>query len=206
MMGITRFVTAVAASLTLAGASAPGTAALAPWSVDPSHTRVGFSVRHFFTPIDGQFDTFTLTLDWDRSTPSRSRVEAHIDVASVNTNNAKRDAHLRSPDFFDAATHASIDFKSTSVRALDAERFVATGELRIKGVARTVDVPVRLLGVKEIPAEMQGMMGGVKRIASFEGTLVLDRRHFGVGTGSWGETAIVGADVEVRFQVEASEK
>jgi len=60
--------------------------------------------------------------------------------------------------------------------------------------------------VQEIPASMQAMLGGAKRIASFEATLTIDRRTFGVGTGMWAETAVVGSDVDIRIQVEASEK
>ncbi len=184
-----------------------GTSSVAtPWTIETSHTRVGFSVRHFFTPVIGQFDRYDVTLDWDRATPANSRVEAHIQVGSVNSGNAKRDEHLRTPDWFDAATQKEIVFRSTAVRAVSANAYVATGDLTIKGITKRVDMPITLLGVKDVPAEMQGMLGGAKRIASFEGKLSIDRRMFGVGTGMWAETAIVGSDVEITLQLEASEK
>ncbi len=178
----------------------------ADWTVDGSHTRVGFSVRHFFTPVDGQFSDFTVDLNWDRANPAKSTVQASIDVASVNTSNTKRDEHVRSADFFNAATHSAITFRSTSVRAIDATHAVATGDLTIKGVTKRVDMPITLLGVQEIAPMMQEMMGGAKRVASFEAGLTIDRRDFAVGTGSWSETAVVGGDVTITIRLEASEK
>jgi len=176
------------------------------WTVDNSHTRVGFSVRHFFTPVDGQFGDFTVDLAWDRANPARSTVQARINVASVRTGNGKRDEHVRSADFFDAATHGAITFRSTSVRAIDATHAVATGDLTIKGVTKRIEMPSTLLGVQEIPAAMQEMLGGAQRVASFEAGLTIDRRDFKVGTGSWGETAVVGGDVTIKIQLEAFEK
>jgi len=110
------------------------------WMVDASHTRVGFAVRHFFTPVDGHFERFDVKLDWDRNDVSKSKIEAKIGVASVHTANAKRDAHLRTPDFFDAANFPEITFLSRSIRAVDATHFVASGDLTIRGVTKRVDL------------------------------------------------------------------
>lgn len=176
------------------------------WTVDTSHTRVGFSVRHFFTPVDGQFGDYTVDLKWDRANPAASTVQARINVSSVSTGNVKRDDHVRSVDFFDVANNREITFRSTSVRALDATRAVATGDLTIKGVTKRIDMPITLLGVKEIPEMMQPMMDGAKRVASFEAALTIDRRDFKVGTGSWGETTVVGSEVTIKIQLEAFEK
>ena len=85
-----------------------------------------------------------------------------------------------------------------------ADRLVVRGPLTIKGVSRTVELPVTILGQMDVPAEMREMLGGITRIASFETALTLDRRDFGVGTGSWAETAVVGGDVEVSIAVEAN--
>lgn len=201
MITLTKLFAIAATSFAVATQSAP-----TAWSVDPSHTRVGFSVRHFFTPIDGRFDDVNVTLAWDRANVANSRVEARIKVPSINTGNAKRDEHLRTPDWFGGVPSDEITFRSVSVKPNGAERFVATGDLSIKGVTRRVDLPFRLIGVQEIPANMQAMLGGAKRIASFEATLTVDRRTFGVGTGMWAEVGVVGSDVDIKIQVEASEK
>jgi len=201
MFTITKLLAIAATSLAVSTASAPSA-----WTVDPSHTRVGFSVRHFFTPIEGRFDDVNVTLAWDRANVAASHVEARIQVPSVNTGNTKRDEHLRTPDWFGGTASNEITFKSMSVRPSGSAQFIATGDLTIKGVTRRVDVPFRLIGVQEIPASMQAMLGGAKRIASFEATLTIDRRTFGVGTGMWAETGVVGSDVDIKIQVEATEK
>lgn len=176
------------------------------WTVDNNHSRVGFSVRHFFTPVKGEFGAYTVNLTWDRANPTATRIDAVIEVPSVATGNEKRDNHIRTPDFFDAAAHKTITFRSTSVRQISPERFVATGDLTIKGITKQVEMPVRLLGIQEIPEGMRPMLGGARQVASFEAELTVDRRDFQVGTGSWGETAVVGADVNITIQVEASTK
>lgn len=178
----------------------------APWEVDANHTRVGFSVRHFFTPVQGSFGDYTVTLDWNDQDPTKSQVEARIAVASINTGNEKRDGHVRSADFFNAEAHQAITFRSTSVRQVAPGKLVASGPLTIKGITKQVDLPITVLGVQEIPAQMQAMLGGAKRVASFEAELKIDRRDFEVGTGSWGETAVVGADVTIQIHLEAMQK
>jgi len=196
----TKTLTLVAAA---AGIAATPLAAPAPWEVDASHTTVGFSVKHFFTPVEGQFDDFEIDLTYDADNPSASAVSARIGVASVNTNNERRDTHLRTPDFFEADVHTDITFVSTSVRGVGDGNLLATGDLTIKGVTRQVEMPITLLGIQDIPTEMQEMLGGAKRIASFEGRLSIDRGDFGVGTGSWAATLVVGATVDISIAVEA---
>ena len=168
-----------------------------------SHTTVGFSVKHFFTPVEGQFDDFEIDLTYDAENPSASDVSAKLAVASVNTNNERRDNHLRTPDFFEAEAHPAITFVSTSVRDAGSGSLVATGDLTIKGVTRQAEMPITLLGIQDIPAEMQEMLGGAKRVASFEGGLSIDRGDFGVGTGSWAAPLVVGATVDISIAVEA---
>ena len=193
-------------ALTLAAAAAGIAAAPldAPmWEVDASHTTVGFSVKHFFTPVEGQFEDFEIDLTYDADNPSASQVSARIAVASVNTNHERRNEHLKTADFFDAAVHPDITFESTAVRETADGSLIATGDLTIKGVTRRVEMPITLLGIQDIPAEMQEMLGGAKRVASFEATLGIDRGDFGVGTGSWAATLIVGGDVDISIAVEA---
>ncbi|MEQ9570275.1 MAG: YceI family protein [Longimicrobiales bacterium] len=195
-----RGLTLAAAALSVAAAPA---AAPMDWVIDEAHTTVGFSVKHFFTPVDGQFDDFEIDLQYDAETPSASAVSARIAVASVNTNNEDRDAHLMSADFFEAEAHPTITFQSTSVRAEGADRLVATGDLTIKGITREVEMPITLLGIQDIPADMREMLGGAERIASFEAGLSIDRGDFDVGTGSWAATLVVGGQVDIDIAVEA---
>ncbi|UCG85607.1 MAG: YceI family protein, partial [Gemmatimonadota bacterium] len=167
---------------------------------------INFSVRHFFTPVSGSFDSYKVDLYFDTDRPENSSVQVSIDVASVNTGNAKRDSHLRSADWFEAEKYPHITFRSNSVERVAADRLLARGQLTIKDVSQEVELTVNLLGIKDIPEEMQVMLGGVTQVAGFHATTALDRRDYGVGVGSWAETIVVGADVDIEIAVEANRK
>jgi len=182
----------------------PALAGSAAWNVDANHTEVNFSVNHFFTPVTGSFRDFEVGLNYDPDDPSASSVEARIAVASVDTGNERRDDHLRSPDFFAAEEHPYITFESTSVERVADDRLVARGPLTIRGVSREVELPITILGTKAIPAEMKEMLGDIDEVASFEASTTLDRGDFGVGTGSWAATLVVGGQVDIEILVEAN--
>jgi len=175
------------------------------WNVDNSHTEVTFEVRHFFTPVSGKFDAFDIEIVYDAEDVSNSSVKAVIPVASIDTNNEGRDEHLTSADFFGAGEFPRITFESTAVRRVAENQLIATGNLTIKDVTREVELPITLLGVQEIPAEMQEMLGGVARVAAFEANLEIDRNDFGVGTGQWAADTVIGKNVSIRIAVEANQ-
>lgn len=183
-------------------AAKPGPAEV--WDVDPSHTEVGFSVKHFFTPVTGKFEEFDAALRYNPERPEESTVNVTIEVASVNTNNERRDNHLLSEDFFEAMTYPEITFRSTSVREAGPNRLVATGPLTVKGVTQEIELPIEVLGVQEIPPQMQEMLNGATQVASFRATTTLNRKDFGVGVGDWAATMVVGGDVEVDIVLEAA--
>lgn len=180
--------------------------AQAAWSFDPSHSAVNFSVTHFFTPVTGNFGEFEATLVFDPAKPEASSVEAKIKVASINTGNERRDKHLASPDFFDTEKFPEITFKSTSVKKVGENKLVARGPLTIKGVPKDVDLHIDLLGVKELPAELQQQMGGLKGVASFKATTKINRNDFGVGVGDFAATVVVGDEVTIELLVEAHDR
>jgi polyisoprenoid-binding protein YceI len=192
---------ALAAALLLTAAAA----AADTWSIDPAHSQVSFAVNHFFTPVRGDFEQFDVTLAYDPQDPSASRVTAKIPVASVDTGNGMRDNHLRSADWFEADKHPYMTFESSSVRAAADGKLLATGTLTLKGVSRRVTLPIEVLGVKDIPAEMQEMVGA-RQVASFKATTSLDRNDYEVGVGSWAGTAVVGDSVDVEILLEAHRK
>ena len=129
------------------------------WNVDKPHTGVEFSVRHFFTPVTGQFDDYEIELMYDRERPARSSVKVRIGVASVNTGNEERDGHLRSGDFFEAERYPHITFESDEVLEAGPGELLVRGPLRIKDQVHEVELLIEILGVKDIPAEMQEMLG-----------------------------------------------
>ncbi len=199
----TRSTLLIAVAVVSIAAAGPAPAAASTWNVDSGHTEINFQVTHFFTPVSGSFDQFEIDLQYDADNPAASSVAVAIPVASINTRNERRDGHLRSGDFFGVDEHDQITFTSSSVRAVGDGQLIATGPLTIKGVSKEIELPITLLGVQDIPEQMQEMLGGATRIASFRATTTLDRGDFGVGTGNWAATLVVGGEVEVEILVEA---
>ncbi len=107
------------------------------WTIDPTHSEVGFSIRHLMiSKVKGKFENFDATFITAEN-PLDSTVTATAEVASINTNEANRDGHLRTGDFFDAETFPTINFVSTGVRAVAGD-FLVDGDLTIKGVTKPV--------------------------------------------------------------------
>jgi polyisoprenoid-binding protein YceI len=178
----------------------------AAWSPDAAHTEINFSINHFFTPVSGSFEDYEIDLDYNAQNPEESTVEARIKVASVNTGNEKRDNHLRTADWFEADKYPYMTFKSTSVRQTGENQLVASGPLTIKGQSHDVELPITLLGKQMIPEQMQQMLGGTKNVASFKASTAIDRGDFGVGTGNWAATMVVGGEVDIEILLEAHNK
>lgn len=122
------------------------------WLIDASHSRVGFSVRHMMiSKVRGQFDQFTGTVEVDEDNIAQARVDVQIDVASINTRDAKRDEHLRSPDFFNAEQFPYITFTSKRVEQIDATHGRIIGDLTIRDVTKEVVLNVEYAGQSRSP-------------------------------------------------------
>lgn len=153
--------------------TARAAAPAAVWDIDPAHTGVHFSVRHLMvTTVRGQFKQVTGTLALDLDDLSRSQVTASIDAASVDTREAQRDAHLRSPDFLDAERFPTIEFRSSKF-ARTPDGFEVSGDLMIHGVTRPV-----VLAVEAADIELKDPYGNLKRGAT--ATTRINRRDFGL--------------------------
>ena len=173
------------------------------WGIDPAHTEINFSVKHFFTPVTGSFEDFEVDLDYNAKRPEKSKVTARIKVASINTGNTRRDDHLRSADWFEADAHPYITFESKSVESQGPGRLLARGDLTIKGQTREIELPITLLGTQPIPEKMRKMLGGTTQVASFRASTAVDRGDFGVGVGSWAATMVVGSEIKIEIVMEA---
>jgi polyisoprenoid-binding protein YceI len=181
----------------------PATLRAATWSVDKAHTEVNFSVKHFFTPVNGSFGKWDIDLQYDAENPEKSTVTATIDIASVSTGNETRDNDLRSGNWFEIETHPTMTFKSTKVEKVGDNKLVAHGVLSIKGHEQKVDLAITHLGTKQIPAEMQPMLRGSQEVASFEASTSIDRLDFEVGVGNWAATVVVGDKIDITILLEA---
>ena len=110
---------------------------------DPAHTSAGFSVKHMMvTTVRGEFTKVNSTLHWNRDDPTKSAVDLKIDAASINTNNEKRDGHLKSADFFDAQKCPEITFKSNKVQKESADKYKVSGDLTMHCTTKPVTLDV----------------------------------------------------------------
>jgi polyisoprenoid-binding protein YceI len=172
----------------------PGYAA-GTWNIDPVHSEVGFTVRHMMvSKVRGKFDTFSGQLVTGED-PLGSSVTAEIDLASINTGNEQRDAHIRSADFFEVEKHTKMTYRSTGVRVEDGE-YVLDGELTLRNVTKNVPLTLELNGFGPDP------YGGTR--AGFSATGEIKRSDFGVnfGLGEGGGT-VVSDKVTILLEVEA---
>jgi polyisoprenoid-binding protein YceI len=170
---------------------------MATWSFDNSHSSIGFSVRHLMiSKVRGHFNQWGGTFDYDEKDPTRSKLSVRIDAASIDTRDEKRDAHLRSPDFFDVEKFPALTFESTKVER-DGDDFVVTGDLTIHGVTRAVQLKVESLGATKDP------WGGYR--AGFSASTSVNRKDFGLTWNAALETGgvVVGEKIEIGIEIEA---
>ena len=168
------------------------------WEFEPGHTSAEFAVRHMMvTIVRGHFKNLKGRFDFDPRDSAGCFVEATIDAASFTTAEPDRDAHLRSADFLDVASHPTITFKSTSVEATGANHCKVTGNLTIRGVTRPVTLDVEYFGPVDTPFN-NTRTGFIARTR-------INRYDFGVSwnspmpAGGW----VVGKEVEITIDVEA---
>ena len=178
---------------TVAGTTVP---AAGTYAIDPSHSNVGFSVRHLgLSKVRGRFTSFSGTIEI-ADEPTASSVAVEIESGSIDTRDAKRDEHLRSADFFDAEQYPNLTYRSTSVTQQGNE-WVVQGELTINAVTRQVPLHVAFDGSGADP-------WGGQRIA-FTATTEIDREAFGL---TWNQTLetgglLVGKKIAVEIEVQA---
>jgi polyisoprenoid-binding protein YceI len=171
------------------------------YTVDPTHSEIGFSVRHaMVTTVRGQFAEYDGALHLDGSNPHLSTAELVIKVASVDTNQAQRDEHLRTGDFFDASTFPEITFRSTAAERLGEDSYRMTGDLTVKGTTRPVTLDLAYNGSAKD-------LYGNERVG-FEGTAKIDRTDWGLTYNAALETGgvLIGEQVKLRFDISAIKK
>jgi polyisoprenoid-binding protein YceI len=177
--------------------SALAAAEPAVYKVDPDHSGVGFTIRHFVSNVPGRFRDFDGSIRYDKLEPAASSIELTVRAASIDTGNNDRDEHLRSADFFEVQKFPTITFTSAEVKARDANLLEVTGDLTMHGATRRMTIPVQVLGTVKTP-------NGEK--AGFEAVFTLNRKDFGI---TWNRVldasgSVLGDEVKVTIEVEAS--
>jgi polyisoprenoid-binding protein YceI len=179
-----------------AAAPAVGLAETSSWNLDPAHSQTSFTVRHLvISNVRGEFQKFSGAVQLDDKDLSKSSVDVTLQAASIDTSNADRDKHLRSPDFLDAEKFPTIAFKSTKVEKAGDGKLKVTGDLTMKGVTKPV-----VLAVDGPTAEIKDPWGNARRGLSASTTI--NRKDWGL---TWSKTVEAGPVVgdEVKIQIEA---
>ncbi len=167
-------------------------------TIDTSHSEIGFSVRHMmFAKVRGHFNAWTATASYDPADPQKASFQVNIETASIDTREAKRDEHLRSADFFDAAKFPSIAFKSKRVTAAGGSDYKLTGDLTIRDATHEVTLDVKDTGGGKDP------WGNERRGFSAKGSI--SRAKFGL---KWNQALEAGGvlvsdnvDLEIEAQI-----
>jgi len=167
------------------------------WVIDSAHSEINFSTRHMMiSTVRGRFEKFTGTVNFDEATPARSTVDVQIEAASVNTKEAQRDGHLKSPDFFDAAKYPYLTFKSKRVDVVDSQHARLVGDLTIRDVTKQVVFDVEYAGQAKSPWGTTS--------AGFSAQTKINREDWGLTWNQALETGgvLVGKDINISIEVE----
>ena len=171
---------------------------LQTYHIDPSHSRLGFTVRHLgFSKVRGSFEQFEGVVRMQPGDLSTLEAEGTVQTQSVTTSDAKRDAHLRSADFFEVETYPTITFKSTDVRDVSSDSFTLVGEFTMHGVTKTIELDGEFLGEGADP------WGGTR--VAFEARTKLNRKEYGLNWNAVLESGdvLVSDSVEITLEVQA---
>jgi polyisoprenoid-binding protein YceI len=166
------------------------------YAIDSTHSRLGFQARHaMITKVRGAFNDVEGQIHIDSADPSKSSASVTIQVHSIDTRNADRDAHLRSNDFLAMDEHPTITFQSTSAEKVDDDHYRLTGDLAIRGATRAVTIPFEFTGAVKDP-------WGNTRVG-FEGEVVINRKDWGINFNAPLEAGgvLVGERVTLEFDL-----
>jgi polyisoprenoid-binding protein YceI len=171
---------------------------MAQWNIDPAHTVAAFSSRHMrIANVRGQFNGVSGTIVFDPENPAGSSVQAAIEIASLTTGVKKRDEHLLSPDFLEAAVYPRMTFTSTKVEPSGGNRAKVTGDLTLHGVTRSVAFEAEFFG----PVKSPQALGGETTIG-FSASTLINRFDFGVKWDVKLDDGTLVADKEVKISID----
>ncbi len=165
------------------------------WALDPTHSEIGFKVKHLmFTNVSGNFKTFTASAETEGNDFNNAKIEFSADVDSIHTNNEQREQHLKSADFFDAATYPKMSFTSTNFTVKGDGEYELAGNLTMHGVTHPVKLNTEFGGIVKDP------WGNIKAGFSLNGKL--NRKDFGLTWNAALETGGVMVSEEVKIHAE----
>ncbi|HMH25217.1 MAG TPA: YceI family protein [Gemmatimonadaceae bacterium] len=173
-------------------------AAPSTWKIDPTHSELSFTIRHMVSKVRGQFDVWTGTIIADPNDWSTASVEVVAQTSTIDTNNERRDADLRSDNHFDADANPTVTFKSTKVTRFAGDSLTVAGNLTMHGITRPVVLRGRFNGMTGAPG---------KRRAGFEAETTINRKDFNMNWNRIVEgSEMVGDDVRIEIDIAAVEQ
>ena len=183
-----------------AQSSKAGTSVSAPstWKIDPTHSELSFTIRHMVSKVRGQFDAWSGTILADLADWNTASVEVVAQTSTIDTNNERRDADLRSDNHFDADANPTVTFKSTKVTRFAGDSVTVAGNLTMHGITRPVVLRGHLNGITGVPG---------KRRAGFEAETTINRKDFNM---TWNRivegSSMVGDEVRIEIDIAAVEQ
>jgi polyisoprenoid-binding protein YceI len=189
-------------ALALALFATPGLAAASTWKIDPAHSAAHFAVKHLVvSTVRGDMGPVSGTVVLDEADPTKSTVTASVDASAINTRDAKRDEHLRSPDFLDTAKHPTVTFTSSKIEKVADDQYKVSGDLTLRGVTKPV-----VLTVAGSPTPVQDPFGNTKLGGS--ATARINRQDFGI---AWSKSLdagglVVGDTVDITIDLELTKQ
>ncbi len=174
-----------------------GTGTTTVWTIDPSHSGASFTVRHMFTKVRGRFTDLSGSVETNGDVFTDGQVTVEIKADSIDTNDAQRDGHLRTNDFFGTGDNPTIEFRSTSVTARGDNAFLLHGDLTIRGITRPITLEAEYEGGGKTPFGTE--------IASWSAETEIDRKDFDLSWNAPLEAGgfLIGENVKVTLDIEA---
>jgi len=166
------------------------------WQLDPPHSNFYFEIKHIYSTIRGRFSDYSGKVFFDPEHPEKSRIELRIKVDSIDTDEGKRDTHLRSADFFDTNRFPEMKFTSSRITRAGENRYAAEGTLTIKDVSREMVLEFVYHGQKDHPAAKGQVVAGL------DSRLSLNRLDFAVGDGKFSRMGLVDKEVNILISLE----
>lgn len=183
----TKYCLLLAAALAVPGFAGEALAQAAALTVDAGKSQITFSAKQMGIAAEGKFNKFSSVISWDAAKPENSRAEINVDLNSADMGLEDVNSEIKSKEWFDTKSFPQAKFVSATVKALGGGKFEAVGKLSLKGRTHDVVAPFT------VKAEGAGQV--------FEGVLPIKRLQYGVGEGSWSDTATVADDVQIKFRI-----
>jgi polyisoprenoid-binding protein YceI len=167
------------------------------WKIDANHSAIGFGVKHIFSTVWGHFSEYDGTIQFDPNALDQSRFDFTVKVKSINTQNGKRDNHLRSKDFFAADKFPVMGFTSSKITHKEGKHYIVTGTLQLKETRKEMQIPFVFHGTAPSPFNKDQVVAG------FDTDFVINRLDFGVGNGKFKKMGVVDEMVRIMITIEA---